>query len=86
MASGLGSGRWASEAGGRARAACSVAATAMAAKPQSVPVTRPISMTISQLAANPFGSATYSRIISQQAVPTRKPMPKKVMEETARSA
>ncbi|WP_170216519.1 hypothetical protein [Stella humosa] len=49
-------------------------------------MTRPISMTISQLAANPFGSATYSRIISQQAVPTRKPMPKKVMEETARSA
>ncbi|BBK45118.1 hypothetical protein STVA_51380 [Allostella vacuolata] len=86
VARGLGSGRWASDAGGRARAACMVAATAIAAKPQRVPVARPISMTMVQLPANPSGPAMYSRSISQQAVPTRKPMPKKLAEDTARSA
>ena len=43
-----------------------------------------IGMTIIQLAAKPSGVATYSRSSSQHAVPTRKPMPKKVIEENAR--
>jgi len=85
-ASGLGSGRCASEAGGRARAACIVAAIAIAAKPQSVPAASPVSATAIQSAAKPSGLDTYSRSSSQDAVPTRKPMPKKVVEETARSA
>lgn len=85
-ASGLGSGRWASEAGGRARLACTVAATAIAANPQMVPAASPVIATIRPLEANPPGEAMYSRSSSQDAAPTRKPMPKKVTDEKTLSA
>ncbi|MCC7275068.1 MAG: hypothetical protein IT561_20540 [Alphaproteobacteria bacterium] len=73
-------------AGGRARLAWTVAAMAMAAKPQTVPAMRPVRTMTSASSPKRRGSAIATRITIQAAVPTRNPTPKKVTEETVRSA